>query len=241
MKNNQEIQKRVAALEAELNGLKAELNKPELVDGQFYTFKSHGDVFVFTFKKYINNFPYHYFLTNIDSSYIHLDHFSGNEHHFTESTPEEIEKALENLAKIGKCWDAEKKQVVDIEKKFELWKPKYGQGYFCIYEGRVIPQVWTKGDEHEDRFNSGSIFKTEEEAERKMRFDYLVSYWNQVADFVNENNTGDMYSPIITRSGIGRSTDRWVLKSICGSLRFDKAIQLMGEENVKELLILMSN
>lgn len=79
------------------------------------------------------------------------------------ATEEEKQKLFDVLAKEGKTWDAEKKEVVELK-----WKPKTDDDYFIpVFTFRDLfyacNQVWCDLPCDINSYNRGWCFKTKEE------------------------------------------------------------------------------
>jgi hypothetical protein len=99
-----------------------EIKKPEFKDGDIVTIMPHiGDKLIYLFKAEDDEKYYgHVFLDgNIaivnEDSYCQKDFCTARS-----STEEEKQQLFEALAKKGKAWDAEKKQIVDIKKELQF-------------------------------------------------------------------------------------------------------------------------
>lgn len=99
-----------------------EIEKPEFKDGDVVTIMPHiGDKLIYLFKAEDDEKYYgHVFLDgNIaivnEDSYCQKDFCTART-----STEEEKQQLFEALAKKGKAWDAEKKQIVDLKPKIEF-------------------------------------------------------------------------------------------------------------------------
>lgn len=100
-----------------------EIEKPEFKDGDIVTIMPRiGDKLIYLFKEEEDNEKYygHAFLDgNIaivnEDSYCQKDFSTARP-----STEEEKQQLFEALAKKGKAWNAEKKQIVDLKPKVEL-------------------------------------------------------------------------------------------------------------------------
>lgn len=99
-----------------------EIEKPEFKDGDIVTIMPRiGDKLIYLFKAEDDEKYYgHAFLDgNIaivnDDSYCQKDFCTARS-----STEEEKQQLFEALAKKGKAWDAEKKQIVDIKKELQF-------------------------------------------------------------------------------------------------------------------------
>ena len=84
------------------------------------------------------------------------------------ATEEEKQLILDNLHKVVKDWDAEKKEIVDYK-----WKPnseeKYWSVRFIAFTNGFGPAKYDWENDYEDiaAFEKGLVFKTKEEADKK--------------------------------------------------------------------------
>lgn len=129
--NKENIKKHILTVEACI--LKAGLNLKTLEtiplkDGDIYFCKTYRAIKIGIFKSlyedhnevYISN--YVYYSANADTPYLNYsndDWVDGGI--YRPATEEEKQQLFEALAKEGKAWDAEKKQIVDLKPK---WTPK---------------------------------------------------------------------------------------------------------------------
>lgn len=129
--NKENIKKHILTVEACI--LKAGLNLKTLEtiplkDGDIYFCKTYRAIKIGIFKSlyedhnevYISN--YVYYRANADTPYLNYsndDWVDGGI--YRPATEEEKQQLFEALAKEGKAWDAEKKQIVDLKPK---WTPK---------------------------------------------------------------------------------------------------------------------
>lgn len=93
------------------------------------------------------------------------------------ATEEEKQKLFDALAKEGKVWDSEKKEVVDMK-----WKPNMGDVYYfpsLTVRNGFIPNFYTWDNACFDRLlhNRGWVFRTEEECE---------AYCKRLNEVINE-------------------------------------------------------
>lgn len=89
---------------------------------------------------------------------------------FRPATNSEKQLLFDALAKEGKMWDAEKKQVVDLPR----WRAEKEESYFHVFIDPIIQmQVIHATDfrcyADEKRYQLGNYFKTEEAAERVVK------------------------------------------------------------------------
>ena len=122
------VQTYISTIEERLGGklnretLEIEKTQPEFKDGDVVTIMPHiGDKLIYLFKAEDDEKYYgHVFLDgNIaivnEDSYCQKDFCTART-----STEEEKQQLFEALAKKGKAWDAEKKQIVDIKKELQF-------------------------------------------------------------------------------------------------------------------------
>lgn len=129
--NKENIKKHILTVEACI--LKAGLNLETLEtiplkDGDIYFCKTYRAIKIGIFKSlyedhnevYISN--YVYYRANADTPYLNYSNDDWVEGGiYRPATNEEKQQLFEALAKEGKAWDAEKKQIVDLKPK---WTPK---------------------------------------------------------------------------------------------------------------------
>lgn len=129
--NKENIKKHILTVEACI--LKAGLNVETLEtiplkDGDIYFCKTYGAIKIGIFKSlyedhnevYISNYVYYH--ANVYTPYLDYsndDWVDGGI--YRPATNEEKQQLFDALAKVGKAWDAEKKQIVDLKSK---WTPK---------------------------------------------------------------------------------------------------------------------
>lgn len=78
------------------------------------------------------------------------------------ATDSEKQLLFDALAKEGKMWDAERKQVVDLPR----WRAKKGEIYYVLTPSCDVDTVIETGKLDDNRYNSGNYFKTEKAAEK---------------------------------------------------------------------------
>lgn len=79
---------------------------------------------------------------------------------FRLATPEEAQQLWDALAKEGKRWNPETKQVEPLR-----WRGEMGEKYYSLYWDNIVTA--TEDGRHLDniRYNSGNYFRTKEQAE----------------------------------------------------------------------------
>lgn len=96
--------------------------KPEFKDGDIVTITFNwGEDIVYIFKSEdSNSYSYYAWLNGSIPTIIESSHPKSDIYTVRLSTEQEKQKLFEALAKEGKAWDAEKKEVVDLKPKIEL-------------------------------------------------------------------------------------------------------------------------
>ena len=154
--NKENIKKHILTVEACI--LKAGLNLETLEtiplkDGDIYFCKTYRAIKIGIFKSlyedhnevYISN--YVYYRANADTPYLNYSNDDWVEGGiYRPATNEEKQQLFEALAKEGKAWDAEKKQIVDLKPKVELkpfdrciWKIQNCEG--SIWQASFVSYV----------------------------------------------------------------------------------------------------
>ena len=105
-----------------LETLEIEKAQPEFKDGDFVTITFNwGEDIVYIFKSEdSNSYSYYAWLNGSIPTIIESSHPKSDIYTVRLSTEQEKQKLFEALAKEGKAWDAEKKQIVDLKPKIEL-------------------------------------------------------------------------------------------------------------------------
>ena len=96
---------------------------------------------------------------------------------FRLATPEEAQRLWDALAKQGKRWNPETKQVEPLR-----WRAEFGKCYCCLYGDMSIVTTIEYGvDTDNMRYNSGNYFRTEEQAERAKPYlqKALDDFWKE--------------------------------------------------------------
>lgn len=96
--------------------------KPEFNDGDIVTITFNwGEDIVYIFKSEdSNSYSYYAWLNGSIPTIIESSHPKSDIYTVRLSTEEEKQRLFDALAKKGKAWDAEKKQIVDLKPKVEL-------------------------------------------------------------------------------------------------------------------------
>ena len=96
--------------------------QPEFKDGDIVTITFNwGEDIVYIFKSEdSNSYSYYAWLNGSIPTIIESSHPKSDIYTVRLSTEQEKQKLFEALAKEGKAWDAEKKQIVDLKPKVEL-------------------------------------------------------------------------------------------------------------------------
>lgn len=96
--------------------------KPEFNDGDIVTITFNwGEDIVYIFKSEdSNSYSYYAWLNGSIPTIIESSHPKSDIYTVRLSTEEEKQRLVDALAKKGKAWDAEKKQIVDLKPKVEL-------------------------------------------------------------------------------------------------------------------------
>ena len=126
--NDYEAQTYINTIEERLGGklnletLEIEKAQPEFKDGDFVTITFNwGEDIVYIFKSEdSNSYSYYAWLNGSSPTIIESSHPKSDIYTVRLSTEQEKQKLFEALAKEGKAWDAEKKQIVDLKPKIEL-------------------------------------------------------------------------------------------------------------------------
>lgn len=126
--NDYEAQTYINAIEEKLDGklnletLEIE-KKPEFKDGDIVTITFNwGEDIVYIFKSEdSNSYSYYVWLNGSIPTIIESSHPKSDIYTARLSTEQEKQKLFDALAKEGKAWDAENKQIVDLKPK---WTPK---------------------------------------------------------------------------------------------------------------------
>ena len=146
-----------------------ELNeKWEPRDGEIYYTNTDYAEYIFIAKKILSD----HIATDIilrDKEYLSVgfdfDVFKEKTNLFRPATDSEKQLLFDTLAKEGKMWDAQKKQVVDLPR----WRADKNEYYFFIY-WNPSPKVTRATDIRLDcdnrHYNMCNYFKTREAAER---------------------------------------------------------------------------
>lgn len=136
-------------LGGKLNLESLEIEKqPEFKDGDIITITFNwGEDIVYIFKSEDNNnYSYYAWLNGSSPIIIESSHPKSDIYTVRLSTEQEKQQLFSALAKEGKAWDAEKKQIVDLKPKVEL-KPfdkvlvrdyledKWMPNFFSCYDG----------------------------------------------------------------------------------------------------------
>lgn len=144
--------------------------KWEPKDGEIYYTNTDYAEYIFIAKKILSD----HIATDIilrDKEYLSVgfdfDVFKEKTNLFRPATDSEKQLLFDALAKQGKMWDTQKKQVVDLPR----WRAEKEESYFRVFIDPVIQmQVIHATDfryyADEKRYQSGNYFKTEEAAER---------------------------------------------------------------------------
>jgi hypothetical protein len=138
--------------------------EPEFKDGDvlFVEENMHHLSAIFIFKKYIGNNSSEAHIAIVDGKLVYAGgDVLGLPRHATE---EEKQKLFDAMAKDGKRWNAEAKQVEDIKPK--RWRAKMGSNYWFLDASTnpVCENDYLSVDDN-SRYYSGNYFKTEEQAE----------------------------------------------------------------------------
>lgn len=128
--NDNEAQSYINTIEEKLGGklnletLEIE-KKPEFKDGDIVTITFNwGEDIVYIFKSEdSNSYSYYAWLNGSIPTIIESSHPKSDIYTVRLSTEQEKQKLFEALAKEGKAWDAEKKQIVDLKSKIDELKP----------------------------------------------------------------------------------------------------------------------
>lgn len=149
--------------------VEVELNeKWEPRDGEIYFTNTDYAEYIFIAKKIFSD----HIATDVilrDKDYLSIgfdfDVFKEKTNLFRPATDSEKQLLFDALAKEGKMWDAERKQVVDMPR----WRANKNEHYFHIY-WTPAPRVSRATDCCLDcdyrRYNMGNYFKTEEATEK---------------------------------------------------------------------------
>ena len=109
------------------------------------------------FKKYTGRNGFESYLSNSEQS-----NFGWNVNNFRLATPEEAQQLWDALAKQGKRWNPETKEVEPIR-----WRAKDDESYYFLDLGFIVVQAYecshTLDDEHH---KVGNYFRTKEQAEK---------------------------------------------------------------------------
>ena len=99
-----------------------EIEKPEFKDGDIVTIMPRiGDKLIYLFKAEDNEKYYGYAFLDGNIAIVNEDTYCQKDFSTARpSTEEEKQQLFEALAKKGKAWDAEKKQIVDLKPKCEF-------------------------------------------------------------------------------------------------------------------------
>lgn len=127
--NDHEAQTYINTIEERLGGklnretLEIEKAQPEFKDGDIVTITFNwGEDIVYIFKSEdSNSYSYYAWLNGSIPTIIESSHPKSDIYTVRLSTEQEKKKLFDALAKEGKAWDAEKKQIVDLKPK---WTPK---------------------------------------------------------------------------------------------------------------------
>ena len=91
----------------------------------------------------------------------------GTEENCRNATPEEIQELDDQLAAEGKRWNPDTMQIEKLR-----WKPMYGDNYYSVNLTSlsfVVCHAWAGDTVDYDYYNQNNCFKTEEEAEAKLK------------------------------------------------------------------------
>lgn len=139
-------------------------------DGEIYYTNTDYAEYIFIAKKILSD----HIATDIilrDKEYLSVgfdfDVFKEKTNLFRPATDSEKQLLFDALAKEGKMWDAERKQVVDLPR----WRAEKEESYFHVFIDPVIQTQVIHATEFrccadEKRYQLGNYFKTEEAAER---------------------------------------------------------------------------
>lgn len=102
--------------------LKIEKSQPEFKDGDIVTITFNWEkiLFIFSNQKNCNSYSYYAWLNGSIPTIIESSHPKSDIYTVRLSTETEKQQLFNALAKEGKAWDAEKKQIVDLKPKIEL-------------------------------------------------------------------------------------------------------------------------
>ena len=131
--NNNDAQTYINTIEKRLGGklnretLEVEKVQPEFKDGDiaFADFGNTQDVFIVSDKTNLSEGYYSFVVLNLNTTKTlsigyKTSFFKENLYTLRFATEEEKQQLFDALAKNGKAWDAEKKQIVDLKPKVEL-------------------------------------------------------------------------------------------------------------------------
>lgn len=91
-------------------------------------------------------------------------HAGSNNNGYRHATEEEKQKLFDAMAKDGKCWNAETKQVEDIKPK--RWRAESNKDYWYLDSFLIASKDSDQFALYNfNRYNSGNYFKTKEQAE----------------------------------------------------------------------------
>lgn len=148
--------------------VEVELNeKWELKDGEIYYTNTDYAEYIFVAKKILSD----HIATDIilrDKEYLSVgfdfDVFKEKTNLFRPATNSEKQLLFDALAKEGKMWDAEKKQVVDLPR----WRAERDCRYYYIKncDATIHPGDDNRFEVDNNFYESGNYFKTKEAAER---------------------------------------------------------------------------
>lgn len=105
-----------------LETLEIEKSQPEFKDGDILAcISSKGCIYIFIFRCFSANLVSYYINKDTyDNLFFANGFIQSNEYNIRYATEEEKQQLFDALAKEGKAWDAEKKQIVDLKPKVEL-------------------------------------------------------------------------------------------------------------------------
>lgn len=128
-------------LGGKLNRETLEIEKvlPEFKDGDILAcIFSKGCIYIFIFRCFSANLVSYYINKDTyDNLFFANEFIQSNEYNIRYATEEEKQQLFDALAKEGKAWDAEKKQVVDLKPK---WTPK---PFDRVITRNAADDVWT--------------------------------------------------------------------------------------------------
>lgn len=116
-----EIERKIGG-KLNLETLEIENVQPEFKDGDILAcISSKGCIYIFIFRCFSANLVSYYINKDTyDNLFFANGFIQSNEYNIRYATEEEKQQLFDALAKEGKAWDAEKKQIVDLKPKVEL-------------------------------------------------------------------------------------------------------------------------